>query len=50
MIDEKTGILLLSHGSRLPDGKEVIEAYTHMFKEEFPNTAVEYGFMNYWNY
>ena len=27
MADKKTGILLLSHGSRLPDGKEVIEAY-----------------------
>ena len=45
MIDEKTGILLLSHGSRLDDGEEVIKAYTDMFKEEFPNSAVEYGFM-----
>ena len=45
MIDEKTGILLLSHGSRLEDGKKVIEAYTNMFKDEFPNNAVEYGFM-----
>ena len=45
MIDEKTGVLLLSHGSRLDDGEEVIKAYTEMFKEEFPNAAVEYGFM-----
>ena len=45
MIDEKTGILLLSHGSRLPDGEEVIQAYTNMYREEFPNVAVEYGFM-----
>ena len=45
MIDEKTGILLLSHGSRLDDGEEVIKAYTDMYREEFPNVAVEYGFM-----
>ena len=45
MIDEKTGILLLSHGSRLDDGEKVIKAYTDMYREEFPNVAVEYGFM-----
>ena len=45
MIDENTGILLLSHGSRLDDGEEVIKAYTEMFKEEYPNAKVEYGFM-----
>ena len=45
MIDEKTGILLLSHGSRLDDGEEVIKAYTDMYRDEFPNVAVEYGFM-----
>ena len=45
MIDENTGILLLSHGSRLDDGEEVIKAYTEMFKEEYPNANVEYGFM-----
>lgn len=45
MIDEKTGILLLSHGSRLDDGEEVIKAYTDMYREEFPGAAVEYGFM-----
>ena len=26
----KTGILLLSHGSKLPQGKYVIEAYVNM--------------------
>ena len=41
----KTGILLLSHGSRLDQGKKVIEAYTQMYKEEFPEAIVEYGFM-----
>ena len=45
MIDEKTGILLLSHGSRLDDGEEVIKAYTDMYREEFPDAAIEYGFM-----
>ena len=45
MIDENTGILLLSHGSRLDDGEEVIKAYSEMFKEEYPNANVEYGFM-----
>ena len=41
----KTGILLLSHGSRLDQGEKVIEAYTQMYKEEFPEAIVEYGFM-----
>ena len=45
MNDEKTGILLLSHGSRLDDGEEVIKAYTDMYREEFPNAIIEYGFM-----
>ena len=45
MINEKTGILLLSHGSRLDDGEEVIKAYTDMYREEFPDIPVEYGFM-----
>ena len=42
---EKTGILLLSHGSRLDDGEEVIKAYKEMYAEEFPDMPVEYGFM-----
>lgn len=45
IVDKKTGILLLSHGSRLKDGEEVIKAYKEMFLEEFPKAAVEYGFM-----
>ena len=45
MSDKKTGILLLSHGSRLDDGEEVIKAYKEMYAEEFPDTPVEYGFM-----
>ena len=45
MADKKTGVMLLSHGSRLPDGKEVIEAYKKMYQEEFPDIPVEYGFM-----
>ena len=36
MSDKKTGILLLSHGSRLDDGEEVIKAYKEMYTEEFP--------------
>lgn len=43
--NSKTAILLLSHGSRLPDGKVVIEAYTKMFKEEYPEAIVDYAFM-----
>ena len=42
---DKTGILLLSHGSRLDDGEEVIKAYKEMYIEEFPDMPVEYGFM-----
>ncbi len=45
MTDKKTGILLLSHGSRLDDGEEVIKAYKEMYSEEFPEMPVEYGFM-----
>ena len=45
MADNKTGILLLSHGSRLDDGEEVIRAYKEMYAEEFPEMPVEYGFM-----
>ena len=45
MDDKKTGILLLSHGSRLDDGEEVIKAYKEMYLEEFPDMPVEYGFM-----
>ena len=45
MADKKTGILLLSHGSRLDDGEEVIKAYKEMYEEEFPDMPVEYGFM-----
>ena len=45
MSDKKTGILLLSHGSRLDDGEEVIKAYKDMYAEEFPDMPVEYGFM-----
>ena len=45
MFDDKTGILLLSHGSRLDEGEDVIKAYTEMYREEFPNIPVEYGFM-----
>ena len=43
---DKTGILLLSHGSRLDDGEEVIKAYKEMYAEEFPDMPVEYGFMD----
>ena len=45
MVDKKTGVLLLSHGSRLDDGEEVIKAYKEMYAEEFPDMPVEYGFM-----
>jgi sirohydrochlorin cobaltochelatase len=44
-MSDKTGILLLSHGSRLDDGEEVIKAYKEMYEEEFPDMPVEYGFM-----
>lgn len=40
----KTGVLLVSHGSRLPYGREVINKLAEMYREEsdFP---VEVGFM-----
>ena len=49
---DKTGILLLSHGSRLDDGEEVIKAYKEMYAEEFPDMPVEirfYGNQKTWN-
>jgi len=45
MSDNKTAILLLSHGSRLEDGKKVIEAYKELYLEEFPEAIVDYAFM-----
>ena len=45
MSDKKTGVLLLSHGSRLDEGEEVIKAYKEMYEKEFPDMPVEYGFM-----
>ena len=45
MSDKKTGVLLLSHGSRLDEGEEVIKAYKEMYEKEFPHMPVEYGFM-----
>ena len=44
-VSVKTGIVLLSHVSRLPQGKEVIEAYVNMFKDEYPDSIVDYAFM-----
>lgn len=41
----KTGILLLSHGSKLPQGKYVIEAYVNMFKVDYPDAIIDYAFM-----
>lgn len=41
----KTGILFLSHGSKLPQGKYVIEAYVNMFKVDYPDAIIDYAFM-----
>lgn len=41
----KTGILLLSHGSRLPQGEKVIKDYVDMYKNEYPDIPVDFGFM-----
>ncbi|MCC7554190.1 MAG: sirohydrochlorin nickelochelatase [Methanobacteriaceae archaeon] len=41
----KTGILLLSHGSRLPHGSNVINSLSEMYQDEFPGSIVETGFM-----
>lgn len=43
--NSKTGILLLSHGSRLPYGSNVINSLANMYKEEFPDSIIEIGFM-----
>jgi len=39
------GILLLSHGSRLPDSRDVINSLKEKYQEEFPEHIVEIGFM-----
>ena len=41
----KTGILLLSHGSRLSYGLDVINSLSSMYQKEYPNAIVEIGFM-----
>ena len=41
----KTGILLLSHGSKLIDGAEVINAYKDMYTKQHPEAIVEVGYM-----
>ncbi|WP_369829837.1 sirohydrochlorin nickelochelatase [Methanobrevibacter sp. 87.7] len=45
MNENKTGILLLSHGSRLEDGAIVINAYKDMYTKNHPDAIVEVGFM-----
>ena len=40
-----TGILLLSHGSKLDYGKDVINSLKDMYLKEFPDAIVEVGFM-----
>ncbi len=43
--NSKIGILLLSHGSRLPQGEEVIKSYVEMFQTEYPGIIIDYAFM-----
>ncbi|MDD5959283.1 MAG: sirohydrochlorin nickelochelatase [Methanobrevibacter wolinii] len=45
MSENKTGILLLSHGSKLEDGAVVINAYKDMYTKNHPDAIVEVGFM-----
>lgn len=42
---ENTAILLLSHGSKLSYGKEVISDLVNMYKKEYPSATVDYCFM-----
>ena len=44
-MDNKTGILLLSHGSKLIDGAQVINAYKDMYIKKYPEAIVEVGYM-----
>ena len=45
MSENNTGILLLSHGSRLDDGEKVINAYKDLYLKNNPDAIVEVGFM-----
>lgn len=45
IMSDKTGILLLSHGSKLIDGAEVINAYKDMYVKNNPEAIVEVGYM-----
>ncbi|MBI5680999.1 MAG: sirohydrochlorin nickelochelatase [Methanobacterium sp.] len=44
--NDKIGILLVGHGSRLPYGKDVVSRLAEMYKENNSNYLVEVGFMN----
>lgn len=45
-MNEKIGILVLGHGSKLPYNKEVITAVASQIAEKHPDTTVRTGFMN----
>ena len=45
-MNEKIGILVLGHGSKLPYNKEVITAVANQIAEKHPDTTVRTGFMN----
>lgn len=45
MAEKKTGILLLSHGSRLDEGAKVINAYKDYYAEKNPDAIIEVGYM-----
>ena len=45
-MNERIGILVLGHGSRLPYNKEVITSVANQIAEKHPDTTVRTGFMN----
>lgn len=43
--ENKTGVLLIGHGSRLPYNKEVVNSIADKYAKEHPELNIEVGFM-----
>ena len=45
--NEKTGILLVGHGSSLPYNKELLDTLSEKIEKNLPEYTIEVGFMQF---